>query len=176
MARSQSTDFYQNHRFHVRVVEGGPAGDPITFSPGGAGEGVEAGFNSCGIPELTLPTVTYRDGVSKYTIKQQGAPEYSSFTLSRGIAKGDSKFFDWANAAVNGGEYRADLSIGTYLREEESARKDRSLTIARSLACYECIPTRCKPGSDLDSTSNDISMAEVEIEPEWIELILETTE
>jgi phage tail-like protein len=158
MARTAQTDYLQNHRFHVTSSP-----DYTKFEPDGLGE---AGFSSVTFPELSMDAVEYREGIFTWTKKQVGIPTWSDVDLMRGVTKRDTKFFEWAmKAAVGGGEYRTDLVIYTYGRDE--AVVDGMAD--RKVKCYNCIPIRCKLGGDLDASTGDVSLQEVSIAIEWAE-------
>lgn len=148
MARAESTDFYQNFRFHVKDPSGGFLA-PL------------AGFSAVTTPQYTTEAAEYREGTYIYTRKQTGVPSTEDITLSQGVARRDSDFFNWARTAIEGGEYRTDLVIGHF------HRADRPLnpigTPSKVYQIFDAFPVRMKIAGDLDGTSGDISIAELDL-------------
>ena len=170
MARAQATDFLQGFRFHVEVMES-KGDNPLLFS---TETGVQslAGFQSVTLPELTAEAVEYREGTYKYTKKFSGVPTVGDATLMRGVSKKDTAFFDWVVAAISGAEYRCDIKIMQFGREnmptaDAGEYAKVHATAARIYKCYQCVPTRVKPTADFDATSSEISMAEVDFALEY---------
>ena len=45
----------------------------------------------------------------------------------------------------------------------------------RAWICHDCLPTRYKAGSDFDASSSDVSIQELEVQPEYVvELTIST--
>lgn len=177
MARSMQADFLQNMRFHVTAVMAGGGPDPL--QPGGDdGTGSrrpDAGFSTCSMPELQTEEVTYTEGNMIYEVKQPGRPTMGgALTVARGVARQDSSFYRLARLTAEGaGEYRMDLQIKMYHRSlsllgtgTESVNFTqidvRTAVPAKTVTVFNAFCSRCKPGSDLDATSSDISVAEMD--------------
>lgn len=148
----------------------------------------EAGFSACTTPEVSTEPVEYREGTSIYGRKYPGVPSIADITLSRGVARNDSTFWDWMRQVVEGlggsGEYRADLTIKHYHRQEAL---DRGLpadtpppatnTIidtanpARQYFVHEAFPIRHKVAADLDATASEISIMELDVAYEYFECV-----
>lgn len=164
MARLNVSDFLQNFRFFA--VEGEPPVD--RREPAGKGKflKVAAAFSSISTPEVTTDIAEYRDGMSVLTKKQPSWPTFTTINFQRGVVRGDSEFFNWMDAAVGGVPYRADLDIHHFHRVgwfvNQPARKYRLL---------EAMPERVKLASDLDSQSPDISIAEMDLAHEGLDLL-----
>jgi len=169
MARAESSDFLQNFRFHVRVVDG--AVDFLKFDPGAVGVSAEAGFQSVTLPEETFEMAEYREGIYKYTKKFPGPPTFTDVSLMRGIVADDSSFYRWAASQRAGGPYRVDISIEHHHRDDQPVGTGETIaqTSARTYLCHECAIVRAKPGADLDATSGEVSMAECDFALEWYE-------
>lgn len=163
MPRAAVDDLMQAFRFHV-VAFKADGTNPLQFSrPGDYDGGGEAGFQSVTQPELTVEPVEYREGTMQWTVKMPGPPTVSDCTLMRGIAKADTTFYDWVRDSVDGDEYRCDVTIYHYQRTEMgSATQSEVSDDFRRIECYNCIPTRAKPGGDFDSMSGEVSLAEVD--------------
>jgi phage tail-like protein len=164
MARAATNDFLQGFRYHAvaRTFDGT---NPLQIDRGESGMNPQAGFQSITIPELSQDVVEYREGNSFWTAKQPGIPTVSDITLMRGVTKSDTTFFNWVLGAIQGVNYRVDLDIYHYARDEMTIGV--STTAAepsdRPLYCKDCIPTRVKPLGDLDATASEVSLAEVDV-------------
>ena len=157
MARSQATDPMQNFKFRAEAfLEGSDALKYVSQ------DGSQAGFSAVGVPEITVESVEYKEGTDLYKRRYPGSPTWSdTITLSRGAMLRDTSFYDWIIGKVVGGfEYRADMTIYHYHRSKS----------LRLYSCYEAFPTRVKLAADLDATSSDIRLAEIDIAYEWAEM------
>lgn len=177
MARAQATDFLSSSKFHVDAV--GVGGTQRLVVPGRP----QAGFSACTTPEATVEAVEYKEGNTLYTKKYPGNPTMSDVTLSRGVARGDSSFWEWLRVVIEGsGEYRADLDIKHYHRDTALVRAvpatgdQPNLTNlnmdvpGRIYHVREAFPIRCKPAGDLDATASEISIQEADISYESFEV------
>lgn len=165
MARAASSDFFQGFRYHLEAMAGASGTTDMLNLARGA-QGSQAGFQSVTIPELSQDVVEYREGNSMWTIKQAGIPTVSDMTLMRGVTLSDTRFFDWVMATINGTEYRADITIHHYARQEMKSgttQGESPFAAARKLICHECLPTRVKPMGDLDATASEVSLAELDV-------------
>jgi len=181
MPRAAASDPLHSFRFHVRsnnapAING--AGDDI-LQPDGTedgyiiGNGTEAGFNSVTTPELTVENAEYREGVRVYTMKFPGVPTIADITLNRGVARYDTAFFNWVLAAVEGNEYRTDLIIfhvqRPALEQTQDTTKGPNIDVtgdgivSKLYKLYECSPARVKPAADLDASTSDVSIAELDV-------------
>jgi len=186
MARAAASDPLHAFRFHVKALDniglGGASGDHL--QPGGTGAsfmvgtGTEAGFQSVTTPEYTLETADYREGIKTYTEKYPGIPSTNDCTFSRGAARKDAAFYNWIVAAIEGAEYRSDVAIFHFRR---GARKipfdpatDIGPTRSKNYILRECIPSRVKVAADLDASTSDVSLAEVDVVFERFDVVLDT--
>ena len=165
MARSQASDFLQGFRFHVRVT--GPTGeDPLR--PAGR---PDAGFSAVETPKYSIEAVEYKEGTMVYARKQPGAPKFEDISMSRGIARGDTTFWTWAqNTGEGAGEYRVDLQILVFHRAQALVRTagdarntlrinlDRPATIVYVL---EAFATGVPLFGPLEATSSEIAVQEL---------------
>lgn len=180
MARAQATDPLHNFRFHVRA--GGVAGlgaDPMQPGTGSTiGETAEAGFQAATAPELTSETAEYREGLLTYTQKYPGIPTTNEVTFTRGVARFDRAFLDWVLAAVEGREYRTDLVYYHALRSGRTspfdAQNDFSSSNSKRYNLRQAIPARVKFAADMDASTSDVSLAEVDVAYEKPEIVLPT--
>lgn len=150
MARAINTDFLQLFKF--RIVE------PRNFlNPA-------AGFSAVTVPDFSQPEVTYREGLYVYTRKYPGIPEFSNITLSRGVARGATDFYNWVLASINGQEYRTDMEIQHFHRADNKQPSARYIL-------KEAFAIRMKPTGDLDANTPDIAIEELEIAFEEMQVI-----
>src|SRR5690606_16725753 len=146
-------DFYQGFSFHVR--------EPNNFLfPA-------AGFQAVTVPETTVGVAEYREGIYTYTRKQPGIPTQNDLTLTQGVTKRKSDFFEWLLNAIEGRAYRTDLEIWHFHREDTKGINGVPSRVYRAL---EAFPTRVKAAADLDGTAEDISLAEIDIAFEELEV------
>jgi phage tail-like protein len=127
---------------------------------------VAAAFASISTPEITTDIVEYRDGMSVLTKKQPTWPTFAPITFIRGVVRGDSEFFNWMDAAVGGVPYRADIEIQHFHRVGWFINQP-----ARRYKLLETMPERVKVSTDLDALSGDISLAELDVSFEGLDLI-----
>jgi phage tail-like protein len=181
MARAVATDFLQSCRFHVDAI--GVGGVQRLVVPGRP----QAGFMQVTTPEASTDAVEYKEGNSNYTKKQSGIPTISDITMSRGVTRGDTSFWDWMRVVLEGGvgvsgEYRADLEIKHFHRDTALVRTQPATgdqpnmtnidvnTPARIIHARECFPIRCKPSADFDATASEISLGEIDVACEFFEV------
>ncbi len=164
MARAATNDFLQGFRYHAVARTADPVTNPLQVDRGESGMNVQAGFQSITTPELSQDVVEYREGNSMWTVKQPGIPTVSDITLMRGVTKVDTTFFDWVYSSMVGQNYRVDLDIYHYARDEmEMGLSSEPEPSDRPLYCKDCIPTRVKPLGDLDATASEVNLAEVDV-------------
>jgi phage tail-like protein len=176
MARAMATDFLQSFRFQVDAI--GVGGTPRLVVPGRP----QAGFTQVSTPEVSTDAVEYKEGNMTYILKQPGMPQVSDVTMSRGVTRGDSSFWEWMRVVVEGsGEYRADLEIKQFHRDTALVRTQPAFgnqpnltnidtnTPAVIIHARECFPIRVKTAADFDGTASEISLAEIDISVEMIE-------
>ena len=176
MARSVSKDYLQNFRFTVTVIDGCGAAEDIS-------EASSAGFHTCTTPEGTLATVNYREGQYQWTRQQPGIASMSTVTLTRGVARTDGTFFNWwmncaggtsgagGRASNLGIGYRATIAIShfdrNFLTEDRGPQDPRKLTPALVYILFQAFPVKHKPASNLDATSGEVSLAELDLSYEY---------
>ena len=157
MARSVETDPYHDFRFHLVDPAGGNL-DPV------------AGFTTVTMPEVTVEEAPYREGVFKWTQKYPGVPSVSDVTLTKGIFKRGSDFFDWVLKCIDGGqEYRTELLLQEYHITDEFGIQG---TPSRVTRLRECWGKQAKPTSDKDATSSNVSIQSLVISVEEFEVEL----
>lgn len=150
-------------KYHVKVVSPGIEGGSLV--------GAESGFTTATMPEITVEQVEYKEGVYLYRRKYPGDVTFSDITLTKGVAKKDTNFYKWVRAAFLGKEYRVDLSIKHFHRDDvKDLNSFVNATPKRTINAYQAFPTRVKPGSDFDAQASDVSLEEVDIALEYFEL------
>lgn len=184
MARTNAQDFLQNFRFHVEMLNTNAENEINYFTldaETASRVGNRAGFQSCTLPEVSAEATEYREGTFKYTRKFSGVATVTDVSLMRGLALNDSALFSWMMDAIGGGEHRRDLTIKQYSRGAAFQADDDGTSVpndtdfvgtagatdARTYKLYECIPIRCKPGADLDATSSEVSIQELDVALEY---------
>ena len=178
MARPVSTDFLHSMRFHVTAqVTGGTSPlDNASVSP-------SAGFMSVSTPEATVEAVEYREGLYNFPRKFPGNTTVSDVTMQKGVARGDGTFWLWLKLVISGnGEYRADVTINHFDRSVlnsslpsysavNAARTATAPGAARQYVLYEAFPIRHKVAADLDASTSDISIMELDIAYEYFDIV-----
>lgn len=166
MARPQATDPLHNFRFHaIATAVSGLGGDPMQGDP--VGNGAEAGFQAITIPEYTVESAEYREGTKTYTEKYPGIPSTNDVTFTRGVARSGGAFHRWVLASIEGREYRSDITYFHFVREGRSAPFNPALDLSdansKRYMLIDALPIRIKPAGDLDATSSDVSLAEMDV-------------
>lgn len=168
--RPAESDLMQAFRFHVIAANENDE-DPLAFTTAEGFEGGgQAGFQSVTLPEVSVEAIEYREGTFKDTQKYPGVQTVTDCTLMRGIAKTDTTFHDWVMNSINGEAYRATVTIYHFQRTQMGSTPSDLGQDFRRIICHECIPIRAKPGGDLDATSGEVSMAEIDFAMEKFEL------
>jgi phage tail-like protein len=192
MARATISDPLHNFRFHAKATEtvnfttGNRTGDVVdVLQPAGTGAGFstgedtngQAGFQTITAPELTLDHVEYREGIKTYTEKYPGIPTVNDITFNRGVVIGDTSFYDWILNAIEGSNYRTTIDI--YHAHKVAHKRPYptsqgwvpdSLGV-RTYRLINASPGRVKLSGDLDASSGDVSVAEMDVKYERVEMI-----
>jgi phage tail-like protein len=123
-----------------------------------------AGFKTCTIPEETIEIAEYKEGIWTYSRKQLGNPTFSNVTLGRGIVKNDTTFSDYIRSGAEGSPVRTDFNILHFHRDDVPGLMEYTkANPSRIIRCFNALPTRVKYGGDMDATSSDISLQEIEL-------------
>ena len=183
MARPKAQDFLHSFRFHVVITGFGNGGDPQLGTLNN--NQVSAGFNACSAPEVSHDAVEYREGHYIYTKKYVGLPTVSEVSLSRGVALTDGSMWRWMKDVIEGNaEYRANLNIYHFHRDAKPATVSGSTNTEMPIntanggyilyKCGEAFPTRHKVAGDLDATSSEVSIQELEMAIEYFDTEIHT--
>lgn len=181
-ARPVSSDFLHSMRFHVTtdLVDA-----PLKPELNG-GTDVPAGFMSCTTPEATVEAVEYREGTYNYARKYPGNTTVSDVTLQKGVTQTSSNFWNWLKVVVEGsGEYRCNMTIKHFNRTVLTRPRPPSASTSsptnnaaadtaepsRTYILYEAFPIRHKVAGDLDASSSDVSVMELDVAYEYFDVV-----
>ena len=190
MARRRIADFMQTHRFWlVDLVPSIARPFYVLGSP-------FLGFSSISTPEYTADVDEIKQVNSMYKKYAYAGGSVSPITLSRGVRGWDDSMWEWMRRSINGLEvqHRHLLlihysNIGMLSQIDDEDRRLAGIvanaTAAASFAAaptsfldgalflpgkawllWGCLPTRYKAGTDFDALSGDVSIAELDIQPE----------
>lgn len=183
MARSVSTDFFQNMYFLLEAVR--PDGLNMVNRTAQSGVEAPAGFQSCTIPTVSNEAVTYREGTFIYTRRYPGIPSMDDITMTRGVARLDSSLWAWMRLVNEGsGDYRADVQIKHFHRGVSLTRPfpttggpgtNRTFIAedaqpGRIYHLSEAFPTSVKLAGDLSGDASDVSLQEMTLAYEYCEV------
>jgi len=107
------------------------------------------------MPEMTIQTEEVKAGNWEFPHKVILSATVNDVTLTRGVIRNSSDMWLWITASITGFSARRNVMIEMMDRKLENPVKRWHL--------YECTPIRYKPGSDLDATTPDVSIAELDI-------------
>lgn len=195
--RSRLLDYLQAFRFHLFDVPklSGGAGR-VGFSLADSVFTAVAGFTNVTHPEMTLETETIKEGTFQFDRFFSKRAAVGPMVLARGSRFNDSEFWAWAAGQVLGVMPRRDLILVQFTSARvgsarsgvgrainaisdasaEQVRTDFLLRVPGKVwYLFNCLPTRYKSGGDLDSRSSDISIQELEIQPEVIAEVTPST-
>jgi phage tail-like protein len=161
--------------------------------------GSYASFARVSVPSVTIETEEIKEGVWPFRRRAIVGASMDTVLLERGVTIPDSDFWQWAVGAITGEIARKTVIIQLMARTQEPAlfpgpQQDRmrsaSLSgslrlgqadivqykvnpvlpiVAKQWTLHECIPVRVKPASDLDASSAEVSLTELEIHANWME-------
>ena len=132
-----------------------------------------AGFNTCSSPELTLGVSEYQEGIEAYRRKYPGEPTFAPVTMTKGVVINDTSFFAWVLAGAQNNPYRTNIIISHYHRDDVQGLVNYLTAIpTRQIRLYNALATRVKMGSDFDSTAQDISIEDLDVEYEYFTLMV----
>jgi phage tail-like protein len=152
------------------------------------------GFSSTSAPEINAELRQVKPGNWEYPRQVFKAASVSPITMARGTQFFDSDFYNWITNTIRGKQpVRRNLVIVHYLTfrplrsalgvnggssgigPELGVTSPIERVPGRAWVCYDCLPTRYKAGTDFDAKSSDVSIQELEVQPEHIiELTIST--
>lgn len=167
MARAIALEHLQSFRFSLVDAGGDPlvGGDVFDFR-GGANGGV--GFAAIEGGEITAETEAVQEGNWPFPHHIVVRGTTGPLTLRRGILPRDSEFYNWFMACLYGYRFTARNLLLTALRKDG--------TEAKAWLLHKCIPIGVQPFSGFDAMSSEVLMAELTIQPEYIEELPISTE
>jgi phage tail-like protein len=163
--QDQATDYY--HSFRFGVID----------SVGYIQNQLVAGFSGCTLPERNIDHIEYSEGTWTYSKMYPGRSTFTTVTLSKGVVKGYTAFADWIVACSEGKDYRTDITIMLYHRKDLEGKSSgpefvvSQLPSSRKIVCFNCVPIRFRPGHDYDPLASDISVQEIEFQPEYFKVV-----
>lgn len=190
MARSREIDHLQSYAFHLADIT--PSLAPPFFS---LGIGTFASFSTCSMPEISLEVESFRQIGSMYQTHIISGASVGPISFSRGVLSFDSSFYRWVMRSIAGSDrVHRDLcllhasSISTDHNDGQRYKASDGLSpangstklgadageygmiraLGKGFILHNCLPTRYKAGTDLDATSSEVSIAELDIQPEYV--------
>lgn len=161
MARAIASDFLQVYKFSLRDLGFGaiaPGGDVFGF---GGGEAGGIGFASIGGLEMTAEVQEIKEGTWQFPHYVVLKASCGRIQLKRGMVPTDSDFYNWFVACLFGYQFtRRNLLLSMRTKNGQDAKQ---------WLLHQCIPTACGPWPELDAKSSEIAIAELEIQPEYVE-------
>lgn len=181
MARARLLDKMQAYPFWVFDASG-VAGNVLfsIFDP-------VLGFASCTAPEISAETREIKPGNWEYKHHVFQSAAVAPVTFGRGVNYFDSDFFNWITNTIRGIQpVRRNLVIVHFLSfrplraalgaqggnsavgPEQGTTSVVERVPGRAWLLHDCLPTRYKSGSDFDGSSSDVSIQELEVQPEYV--------
>lgn len=166
MARSVDSDPLSNFNFYLLDVPT-VAIPPVAF-PFKIGQGISEGqllsFKSISIPQMTLETKQIQEGnwPFKHTIPT-GFVSTGDCTITSAITPLSLDFYLWFHQAVYGvGGPRRNFAV-------IQTRQDKQIP-RRIILLEGCLPISWKPSSDFDAFSSDLSIEELTMSVNRVEV------
>lgn len=178
MARSEFTDLLQNHHFWLCEIS--VSSRPPFFVAGS----LIGGFQSVTMPEITGETESVSQMCSPYRVNYNRTYTYNALTLLRGVSSYDSSFYRWMYRSMRGEDrvqrdflllHFSNVGIGVdgaplttgIAQNVGFGNLEELRAFGKGYYLWGCIPVRYKAGSDLDASSGDVSIAELDIQPSY---------
>lgn len=183
MARQRLFDKMQVYPFWVFDASG-IAGNALfsIFDP-------TLGFSGCTMPEISVETREIKPGNWEYKRRVVQSADVSPVTFSRGANFFDSDFYNWITNAIRGKQpvrrnlvivhflsYRpVRAALGNGVGPETGVTSLTERIPGRAWALFDCVPIRYRPGGDFDAGSSEVSIQELEVQPEYmVEMTIST--
>lgn len=180
MSRLRFLDLLQVYPFWIFDASG-YAGNPLLsiFDP-------VLGFSACSAPEVTVEHREIQPGNWEYKRRVVKTAAVGPITMSRGARFYDSDFYIWLNNAIKGKQpLRRNLILVQFMGYRpirQALGRDTSDPLPDEIAFLSlgtrlpgrawylaaCLPSRYKSGSDLDASTGDVSIQELEVQPEHV--------
>lgn len=171
-------DYLSNYRFHViDFTFGSPSVLNISY-----------GFARASIPEVTVEMKEVKEGTLEQKHYIPMAATIGPITLERGVAMFNSDFNDWTRSVIKGvpnqrrnlllvqfteagflasGSDTGNSGLGL-VNQFFSINDLFSRVPGKVWVLHSCMPTTYKAGSDLDALGNEISIASLTIQPQFV--------
>jgi len=181
MARKRITDMMQTHRFWLLDVV------PSIARPFYVLGSPFLGFSNITMPEYTAEVDEIKQVNSMFKKYAYSGGSVGVITLSRGVRAWEDSMWEWMFRALKGTEVTERhllllqfTSLGNALANDAGLDTAEALGVPLGLwegvsfapgkawLLWNCIPTRYKAGSDLDAMSGEVSIAELDIQPEAV--------
>lgn len=185
MSRNRSTDLLQAYPFWLFDV------DPSLRVPGFVLGGPAYGFSSMTAPEITVEISDINQVNSMWKQHAIDGANVSPITMTRGVRFYDSSMYMWVKRAIEG----EDITNRNLLMIQYMGFGGDGITLSEALSAgnsdvagyigpdgveiiripgkawflWGCLPTRYKAGTDFDATSGDVSLAELDIQPNRVD-------
>jgi phage tail-like protein len=145
------------------------------------------GFSACTMPEVSVEMREVQPGNWEYKRRAVKTADVAPITLSRGARFYDSDFWIWIHNAITGKQpLRRNLMLVHFMGyrplsetlpadvsgnfpDENAVTSLATRLPARAWALVGCVPTRYKAGGDFDANTSDVSIQELELQPEFVE-------
>jgi len=149
MARVSAQDPYQSFQYEVMDVDSNR---------------IVGGFVTAAIPEISIEALKYQGAFMRFAHKMPGNVDFTDFTLSRGIFRSDTDVWKWIKSIIFernvSSNFRTNLAI-IHLHRTGSKRVYHM---------SNCFPINCKLTGDLDANAGDISMEELTLTCESVQM------
>jgi len=198
MSQRRFLDMMQQYPFWVMDASGF-VGNPLfsVFDP-------VLGFSSCTTPEISVETKEISRGNWEFKTRVVKSADVSAITLARGARFYDSDFYNWITGAIRGVQpIRRNLVVIHFLGfrlqrhiagraglinpGQSGVQAEVVLNTAgqagapldripgRAWFCGGCLPVRYKPGGDFDAKASDVSIMELDVQPEYVHELTTST-
>ena len=134
-----------------------------------------AGFTTCSAPSYTVETEAIGQINSRHKMHYAKSLECGSITLTRGVSAYDSSMYRWLMRSSMGEDYtHRNLVLIHFMGfspYDQAVLNNNVYGMVRlfgkAYVLYNCLVTSYNAGSDFDATSGEVSIAELEIQPEY---------
>ena len=198
MAQRRFLDMMQLYPFWVLDASGLP-GNPLfsVFDP-------VLGFSGASTPEITVETKEIQRGNWEFKARAVKSADVSPIVLQRGARFYDSDFYNWISKSIRGVQpvrrnlvlihflgFRLLRTVAARTGLVEAAKSAVGAEVVLNAAgqagvpldripgrgwfCGGCLPVRYKPGGDFDATSGEVSIMELEVQPEYVHELTTST-
>lgn len=124
--------------------------------------------------EVEIEKIEHREGGSLVAHKQPGLVKFTDIVLERGVARGNTDFFDWvttvvALSAAGAGATNVGLETPLYERNLDIVQLGRNGGATRRWSVYGCWPTKYVAG-EWGADQNEVVMETLTLTCRWFDL------